>query len=227
MWRIVISLCGHFIIDDYPLICDAITSQLLITHYFVVEFSSIVMLWLQNWWLPTILWIVIKHICIAMRSLQRWWLTTILLTDFFVLPLFRGSNSTNAVWRASRNARIFRRTFSWALLILFCDRIHMHCDAVTSKMMIDHYFVDRFSCFALFRGPNSTNAMRRAHEIVRLHENTIQHMLIIQQKLLTLGPFKQLWSGIIWLLVNVGIFSIFFSTKHKLLSNYNNNLNWN
>ena len=33
------------------------------------------------------------------------------------------------------------------------------------KMMIDHYFVDRFSCFALFRGPNSTNAMRRAHEI--------------------------------------------------------------
>ena len=161
---------------EFKCVCDAITSKLLITHYFVVEFSSIVMLWLQNWWLPTILWIMIKHICIAIRSLQRWWLTTILLTDFFVLPLFRGSNSTNAVWRASRNARIFRRTFSWALLILFCDRIHMHCDAVTSKMMIDHYFVDRFSCFTLFRGPNSTNAMRRAHEIVWLHENTIQHI---------------------------------------------------
>ena len=34
----------------------------------------------------------------------------------------------------------------------------MHCDAVTSKMMIDHYFVDRFFVLPLFRGPNSTNA---------------------------------------------------------------------
>ena len=24
------------------------------------------------------------------------------------------------------------------------DKTHMHCDTVTSKMMIDHYFVDRF-----------------------------------------------------------------------------------
>ena len=31
--------------------------------------------------------------------------------------------------------------------------------------MIAHYFVDRFSCCALFRAPNSTNAVRRAHEI--------------------------------------------------------------
>ena len=104
---IFISLCDHFIIDDWSLFCDriqmccdAITSQLLITHYFVVEFSSIVMLWLQNWWLPTILW--------------------------------------------------------------DCDRTHMHCDAVTSKMMIDHYFVDRFFVLPLFRGLNSTNAVRRA-----------------------------------------------------------------
>ena len=28
--------------------------------------------------------------------------------------------------------------------VLFCDRIQVYCDAVTSKMMIDHYFVDRF-----------------------------------------------------------------------------------
>ena len=75
---------------EFKCVCDAITSKLLITHYFVVEFSSIVMLWLQNWWLPTILWIVIKHICIAMRSLQRWWLTTILLTDFSCCHYFVG-----------------------------------------------------------------------------------------------------------------------------------------
>ena len=169
---IFISLCDHFIIDDWSLFCDriqmccnAITSQLLITHYFVVEFSSIVMLWLQNWWLPTILWDCDRtHMhCDAVTS--KMMIDHYFVDRFFVLPLFRGSNSTNAVWRASCNARNFRRTFSWALLNLFCDRTHMHCDAVTSKMMIDHYFVDRFSCFALFRGPNSTNAMRRAHEI--------------------------------------------------------------
>ena len=106
--------------------CDAITSKLLITHYFVVEFSSIVMLWLQNWWLPTILW--------------------------------------------------------------DCDRTHMHCDAVTSKMMIDHYFVDRFFVLPLFRGPNSTNAVRRAHEIKCVHENTIQHRAIISCNLITTEP---------------------------------------
>ena len=38
----------------------------------------------------------------------------------------------------------FHRTFSWALHNLFCDRTHMHCDAVTSEMMIDHKFFDRF-----------------------------------------------------------------------------------
>ena len=132
---------------------------------FVVEFSSIVMLWLQNWWSPTILWDCDRtHMhCDAVTS--KMMIDHYFVDRFFVLPLFRGSNSTNAVWRASCNARNFRRTFSWALLNLFCDRTHMHCDAVTSKMMIDHYFVDRFSCFALFRGPNSTNAMRRAHEI--------------------------------------------------------------
>ena len=129
------------------------TSKLMITHYFV-DYDKTHM-----------------H-CDTVTS--KMMIDHYFVDRFFVLPLFRGSNSTNAVWRASRNARIFRRTFSWALLILFCDRIHMHCDAVTSKMMIDHYFVDRFSCFALFRGPNSTNAMRRAHEIVWLHENTIQ-----------------------------------------------------
>ena len=154
--------CYHFAIVDYPLFCgriqfycNAMTSKLMITHYFV-DYNKTHM-----------------H-CDTVTS--KMMIDHYFVDRFFVLPLFRGSNSTNAVWRASRNARIFRRTFSWALLILFCDRIHMHCDAVTSKMMIDHYFVDRFSCFALFRGPNSTNAMRRAHEIVWLHENTIQQM---------------------------------------------------
>ena len=37
---------------------------------------------------------------------------------------------------------------------LFCDRIQVNCDAVTSKMMINHYFVDRFFVFALFREPS-------------------------------------------------------------------------
>ena len=123
--------------------CDAITSKLLITHYFVVEFSSIVMLWLQNWWSPTILWDCDRtHMhCDAVTS--KMMIDHYFVDRFFVLPLFRGPNSTNAVWRASCNARNFRRTFSWALLNLFCDRTHMHCDAVTSKN----------DDWPLFRGP--------------------------------------------------------------------------
>ena len=145
--------------------CDAITSQLLITHYFVVEFSSIVMLWLQNWWLPTILWDCDRtHMhCDAVTS--KMMIDHYFVDRFFVLPLFRGSNSTNAVWRASCNARNFVALFRGPSSLYFV--IELICIVMRSlqKMMIDHYFVDRFSCFALFRGPNSTNAMRRAHEI--------------------------------------------------------------
>ena len=47
---------------------------------------------------------------------------------------------------------------------------------IPSKMMINHYFVDRFFVFALFREPNSTNAVSRAHEILCEHENTIQQV---------------------------------------------------
>ena len=99
LWRIVISLCGHYLY--------AITSKLMIVHYFVIEFSSIVMRSLQNWWLHIILWynsLVRAHKIEGQKMGKK-------CTHYFVL---------------------------------FCDRIQVYCDAVTSKMMINHYFVDRF-----------------------------------------------------------------------------------
>ena len=83
--------------------------------------------------------IFVENSYIFMRSLHHWWLPTNLWCYHFKIIDYPLFCGRIQFYCNAMTSKLMITHY-----FVDCDKTHMHCDAVTSKMMIDHYFVDRF-----------------------------------------------------------------------------------